>query len=183
MAAARHEKVQDQLIARLHKKVREAHFFLHLMTEQEPRITGDKEPFDFCLSAFLNAAMSGGFQYRQNPTRNKAIKAWRGQWENNLSPEEKTLYEFMRKDRVDEVHDSGSSRDVGQEGVPLPIGEHRIGGSIFTITGPPDMEPSVVYRPTYSFTTGGAERKVTEACAAYLALLQRMVAQCETDRP
>jgi len=182
---ARHQKAHDQIIARLHKKIGEALFFVRLMTEQEPRMIGDKEPFDYYLSAFLNAAMSvrGGFQYRQNPIRNKAIKAWRGQWENNLSPEEKTLYEFMRKDRVDEVHDSGSSRDVRQEGVPLPIGEHRIGGSIITITGPPDMEPSVVYRPTYSFTIGGAERKVTEACAAYLALLQRMVAQCQTDCP
>jgi hypothetical protein len=37
------------------------------------------------------------------------------------------------------------------------------------------MEPAVAYRPTYSFTIGGTERKVTDACTAYLALLQRMV--------
>ena len=41
------------------------------------------------------------------------------------------------------------------------------------------MEPAIAYRPTYSFTIGGAERKVTEACTAYLTLLQQMVAQCE----
>jgi hypothetical protein len=182
---ARHDKAQDQLIARLHRKIGEAQFFLRLMIEQEPRMIGDKEPFDYYLSAFLNAGMSvrGGFQYRQNSIRNKAIKAWRGQWEDDLSLEEKTLYEFMRKDRVDEVHDSGSSRDVGQEGVPLPIGTHHIEGGIITISGPPGMEPAIAYRPTYSFTIGGAERKVTEACAAYLTLLQRMVTQCEADRP
>jgi hypothetical protein len=49
------------------------------MLEEEPRITGDKQPFDYYLSAFLNAAMSvrGGFQIRQNRPRNDAIKEWR----------------------------------------------------------------------------------------------------------
>jgi hypothetical protein len=42
---AQHERAQDQLVARLHKK------------EQELRIVGDKEPFDYYLSAFLNAGM------------------------------------------------------------------------------------------------------------------------------
>jgi hypothetical protein len=167
------------------QKIAEADFFLRKMIEQEPRIIGDKDPFDYYLSAFLSAAMSvrGGFQYRHNRPRNSAIKAWRAQWESNLTPEEASLYDFMRKDRVDEVHDSGSSRDVGQEGVPFPIGTHHVDGGIVTISGPPGMEPSVAYRPTYSFTIDRAERKVTEACAAYLALLQRMVAQCEADHP
>jgi len=172
-------------IARLHKKIAEADFFLRKMIEQEPRIIGDKDPFDYYLSAFLSAAMSvrGGFQYRQNRPRNNAIKAWREQWESDLTPEERTLYDFMRKDRVDEIHDSGSSRDVGQEGVPFAIGTHHVDGGSVTISGPPGMEPAVAYRPTYSFTIGRAERKVTKACAAYLALLQRMVAQCEADHP
>jgi hypothetical protein len=68
----------------------------------------------------------------------------------------------------------GSSRDVGQEGVPLPIGTHHIEGSIITISGPPGMEPAIAYRPTYSFTIGGAERKVTEAC---------VVSQTTSGRP
>jgi hypothetical protein len=38
------------------KKLREARFFLDQMREQERRAFGDKEPFDFYLSAFLNAA-------------------------------------------------------------------------------------------------------------------------------
>jgi hypothetical protein len=155
------------------------------MIEQEPWIIGDKAPFDYFLSAFLNAGMSvrGSFQYRQSRQRNQAIKAWRTQWENLLSPEERRLYEFMRKDRVDEVHDSGSSRTVGQEGIPLPMGTSQIDGGTIFIRGPPGMEPAVAYRPTYSFTIGGAERNVTEACAEYLALLQRLVAQFRADRP
>jgi hypothetical protein len=39
----------------LEKKPREARFFLSKMREQEA-LVGDKEPFDFYLSAFLNAA-------------------------------------------------------------------------------------------------------------------------------
>jgi hypothetical protein len=165
------------VLARLYKKIGEADFFLRKMREQESRIIGDKEPFDYYLSAFLNAAMSvrNGFQIRQNRSRNAAVRAWREQWESTLTPDDKTLYDFMRQDRVDEVHHTGSSRDVGQENIPFPIGSHRIVGGMVTISGPPDMEPAVAYRPTYSFTIGGTERKVTDTCTAYLALLRRMV--------
>jgi hypothetical protein len=43
-------------------------------------------------------------------------------------------------------------RDVGQEGVPFPIGTHDIDGGIVMIAGPPGMEPAVAYRPTYRAT-------------------------------
>ena len=166
------------VLVRLQKKIGEADFFLRKLREQEPRIIGDKEPFDYYLSAFLNAAMSvrDAFQIRQDRPRNAAVKAWRERWECDLAADEKNLYDFMHKDRVDEVHYRGSNRDVGQEGVSFPIGTHQVDGGMVTISGPPDMEPAVAYRPTYSFVIGGTERKVTEACAAYLALLQRMVA-------
>jgi hypothetical protein len=137
------------VLARLQKKIGEADFFLRKMHEQEPRIIGDKEPFDYYLSAFLNAAMSvrDGFQIRQDRPRNTAVKAWREQWERSLSADEKSLYDFMHKDRVDEVHYHGSSRDVGQEGVPFPIGTHHVDGGMVTISGPPGMDPAVAYRP------------------------------------
>jgi len=60
---------QKQLAAKMdlapvHKKIAEAHFFLGKMTEQEPRIIGDKEPFDYYLSAFLNAARTVDYRLR-----------------------------------------------------------------------------------------------------------------------
>jgi hypothetical protein len=89
----------------------------------------------------------------------------------------------MVDDRNDEVHKSGSSRSVAQEGVPLPMGtSHRDGGTVL-ISGAPGMPPPVAYKPTYSFTIDGAERKATEACTEYLTLLQRMVAKFEADHP
>jgi hypothetical protein len=36
----------------------------------------------------------------------KAIQDWRKKWEVDLAPEDKTLYEFIREDRVREVHAS-----------------------------------------------------------------------------
>jgi hypothetical protein len=56
-------------------------------------------------------------------------------------------------------------------------------GGIMTISGPPGMPPTVGDKRTYNFTIDGAERKATEACAAYLALLQRMVGQFEAHHP
>jgi hypothetical protein len=46
-------------LARVHKKISEAGFFLGRMTEEERRVGGDeREPFDYYLSAFLSASMS-----------------------------------------------------------------------------------------------------------------------------
>jgi hypothetical protein len=174
--------------ARVQKKLAEAGFFLGKMTEQERRTIGDKEPFDYYLSAFLSAAMSvrGGFQVRQNRERHRAIITWVDAWEKNLTQDEKQLYDFMGVDRVAEVHNAGSQRKVAQEGVELGIGTHHIDGGVLTIDGPifgMESAAAVVYKPTYSFHIDGADRKVTEACATHLALLQRMVAQFEADRP
>ena len=43
---------------RIEKKLREADFFLNKMREQERSAFGDREPFDFYLSAFLSAGMT-----------------------------------------------------------------------------------------------------------------------------
>jgi hypothetical protein len=68
------------------KKLREARFFLNHMIEQE-RKAGDEEPFDFYLSAFLNAGMSvrDAFHVEQDRNRNNAIKAWKKVWEVRLN--------------------------------------------------------------------------------------------------
>ena|ERR1700719_909290 len=79
--------------------------------------------------------------------------------------------------RYEEVHDSGSSRRVGQEGIEFGIGTHHTTDGTIIVGGHPITE----YGPSYSFTIDGADRKVTEACGAYLALLQRMVAEFQAD--
>jgi hypothetical protein len=88
----------------------------------------DTEPFDFYLSAFLNAGMTvrTGFHVRQDRTRNAAITSWREQWEtSHLSPDEGAIYDFMREDRRVEVHGSGSRRRVKTEDKELVQGTNR----------------------------------------------------------
>jgi hypothetical protein len=168
-------------LARVQKKIAEARFFLGKITEQERRVGGDdREPFDFYLSAFLSAART--VDYRLRHEQAGTYPAWRTAWDARLTPQENSLIKFMVDDRNIEVHESGSSRSVDREGVELGIGEHRLAGGMHTVSGPPDTTV-VIQTNVYNFTIDGAERKATEACAAYLTLLQRMAVQFEIDHP
>jgi hypothetical protein len=93
------------------------------MREQEQRLVGDREPFDYYLSAFLSAGRT--VDYRLRHEHGAIYKPWRKAWDATLSPADAGLINFMIDDRNVEVHESGSSRSVGQEGVPLPSGMYR----------------------------------------------------------
>jgi hypothetical protein len=164
-------------LSRVHKKLAEAQFFLGKMEDQERRIIGDREPFDYYLSAFLSAART--VDYRLRHEQATTYPAWRTTWDARLAPEEDSLIKFMIDDRNVEVHESGSSRSVAQEGVEFPTGAHQVDSGVLEIFGPPGMPPAVVYRPTYNFTIDGADHKATQACASYLKLLRKLVSQFE----
>jgi hypothetical protein len=132
-------------LRRVHKKLAEAHYFLRLLRDQEPRIGGDKDPFDFLLSAFLSAGRS--VDYRLRHEHKAAYEPWRKRWDARLTPAENGLIKFMIDDRNEEVHDSGSSRSVGQEGVGFGIGIHHTPDGIIIVGG----HPITAYRPSYSF--------------------------------
>jgi len=152
------------------KKVREARFFLRKMSKHEhPTFVafGDREKFDFYLSAFLNAGMSvrGAFHVEQDRKRDKAVKTWKKAWEDRLTPEQTRLWDFMRKDRAHEVHRSGSSRKAVTEKREVGAGTYRLKSATVTIAVPPDVRSGIhMQMPTYSFTIAGTERKATEAC-------------------
>jgi hypothetical protein len=168
----------------IEKKLREARFFLNKMSEHERMAFDDNEPFDFYLSAFLNAGMSvrNGLHVRQNRSRNDALRAWRARWESSLSLTERLVYSFMREDRVAEVHRAGSSRSVNTENRELEAGTHSFASGTMYITGPPGVSPLAVIRtPTYTFTIAGNERKAVDVCGEYLTLLERMVAKFKCD--
>jgi hypothetical protein len=164
-------------ITQVNKKIAEARFFLRKMAEYERRIIGDREPFDYYLSAFLSAGRT--IDYRLRHEQSALYTHWREAWDAHLTPEESCLIKFMVDDRNDEVHESGSSRTIAQDAVEFSIGTHHVDGGTLTIGG----HPGIADKPTYYFTIGGVERKATEACVEYLELLQRMVTQFETDHP
>jgi hypothetical protein len=188
IATARHRTRPGDMegkldLARVHKKLEEAEFFLSLMCGEERREIGNRERFDFFLSAFLSAART--VDYRLCHEQAAIYGDWRAAWNASLAPEENSLVKFMVDDRNVEVHESGSSRSVAQEDITLAVGmkywDDDMG--MVTIGGPPDMPPVLIRKQTYNFTIDGAERKATEACTDYLALLQRMVARFEADYP
>jgi hypothetical protein len=174
-------------LARVHKKLAEAQFFLSKMIEQERRIFrgGDPrepfEPFDYYLSAFLSAGRT--VDYRLRHEQAVIYPAWRTAWDASLTPQENSLIKFMVDDRNVEVHASGSSRGEAREGVEFGIGTHHVDGGMIAISGPPGMPHAVVDKRTFNFTIDGAVCKAAEACADYIALLQRMVARFEADHP
>ena len=73
---------------RVHKKLAEAHYFLRLLRDQEPRIGGDKDAFDFLLSAFLSAGRS--VDYRLRREHKATYEPWRKTWDAPLARGGKT---------------------------------------------------------------------------------------------
>ena len=102
-------------LARVHKKLAEAQFFLSKMIEQERRIFrgGDpREPFDYYLSAFLSSGRT--VDYRLRHEQAAIYPALRTEWDASLKPQENSLIKFMVDDGNVEVHASGSSRTGGR---------------------------------------------------------------------
>jgi hypothetical protein len=171
------------------KKLREADFFLGKMREQESRAFGDKEPFDFFLSAFLSATRTVDYRLRHEQ---KAIyPKWRAAWNASLSPGQNALIKYMVDDRNVEVHESGSGRSLKSEEIPISGSTTYSdkSGTLHVFAPPRALMPDkagpdvVISKPSYHFTIGGTERSATEACAEYLSLLSGMVGQFKADHP
>ena len=165
---------------RIAKKLREAEFFLSKMREREPLAFGDKEPFDFYLSAFLNAART--VEFRLHHVEGPVYAEWRKHWIAMCTDTEKRLIKFLIKDRNFEIHQTGSHRNTKPEDITIGNSYSDASGTleVFTAQGSP---PTTVQRPTYSFTIGGIERRVTEACGEYCALLKGLVTEFTVAHP
>jgi hypothetical protein len=178
------------IIENVEKKLRETEFFLAKMREQEERAFGDREPFDFYLSAFLSAARS--VDYRLRHEQEAIYGPWRERW-NDAHRKEDALIKFFVDDRGIEVHESGSGRSVKQERIPVRGHYSDASGTVQAVSTPlalavaydvpPSERDAMIWKPAYFFTIEGTERKATDACAEYLALLRRMVEQFKADHP
>ncbi len=162
------------------KKQREARFFLTKMINQEARAFGDREAFDFYLSAFLSASRSIDYRLRHEQS---TYRAWRESWNAALAPDDDQLLKYMADDRALEVHESGSGRSATVECSAIPGDIYSDNSGVLTIFSPPGTPPAAIVKPAYYFTIGGANKKVTEACTEYLTLLDRMVADFKAAHP
>jgi hypothetical protein len=168
------------LVENVERKLREARFFLDEMFKQEHGVFGRKEHFEFYLSAFLNAGRT--VDYRLRHEQGATYPKWRTAWDATLTQEQRDLIKFMVDERIAEVHASGGSTPLVKTMIwKLKAGTYRLLGATHTIVGPPGATLASVPVPAYCFTVDGTDRKVTEACEEYLALLERMVAKFKAD--
>ena len=184
-------------LARVHKKLAEADFFLRKLIGEDESLSGEGETvFDYYLSAFNNAALT--VHYRLCHEHGAAYKKWHQPWRNSIKSAEDGLMTFMADDRAAEVHRSGSRHTVGQETVTLPIGEHRRSDGLHYVAGPPGSSVNI-YKPTYFYATDSISiispktakkcaaynatlpQRVVDACTIYLTLLRRMVADFDAE--
>ena len=164
-------------IENVEKKIREARFFLDKMREQEGRAFGDKEPFDFYLSAFLSAAKAVGDRF--NRMQQPACIKWREKWPEALAPSNRALVHFFNKQRDIEVHAGGSVRAEKAVKIAAGGGYSDDSGMLY-VTDPFGADVgAVIYKPAYYFTIEKVEREATQACSEYCELLkQRLAAVC-----
>ena len=175
--------LQDVLmdLSAAEKKLREARFFLDRMREQELRAFGDKEPFDFYLSAFLNGART--VQYRMVHEAARAglsYKRWREGWE-GAHQSAANLIKFLVRDRDMEVHERGSGRSAGTESIESGDSYSDSSGTVF-VSGPPGVPPATT-RTRYEFTVNDTTRTVTETCTEYVNLIGQMLADFRSEHP
>ena len=176
------------------------YFFLEKMRERERNLIGD--PFESFLSAFLTSAMAVRDPF-------KGVTDWREDWKKNLTADEIRLLDAMREGRHDEAHIArkfarksrrarSSSQTRAKASFKLSVGHEEIkmgsGGSYSDKSsqvhgfGSPAVLLSLgtnstvtIHKQTYNFEIDGKQCKVTDVCATYLALLERMVTQYEAD--
>lgn len=164
-------EVPEALFA-VKKKLREAEFFLRKLAERSRLAFGDREEFDFLLSAFLCASRS--IDYRLRHEQGEKYRTFHKNWERALNPDERKLIKLLVDDRNLEVHQSGSGRLAC-------VAMERIGNSYQDASGrvevfaPPRTPAARIGRPTYSFRLGDVEVSAVECCQKYLAVLDRLV--------
>ncbi len=162
----------------VHKKLREAQFFLMKMSERAQMAFGDRQEFDFYLSAFLSAART--VDYRLRHEQGAAYRTFRVGWNQNLSAADQQLIKFMVDDRNLEIHESGSARGEQESRISVSRVYEDKSGKV-TVFSPPDTPPAYIVKPTYFFVVDGQSRSVLECCEMYSQLLKRLVADyCRT---
>jgi len=167
------------MTSNIDKKLREAQFFVGEMRDRERRAFGDKEPFEFCLSAFLNAARTVDYRLRHEQP---AYPAWRKMW-NAAHRREDDLLQFVSEDRRVEVHESGSARIVKSKEIKIgPGGSYSDASGRIEVFGPPATVAggntgATIQVPQYVFIVDGTERPVTEVCNECLKVLEQIVAE------
>ena len=165
------------MIEATQKKLREAEFFLRLLSHADQEVLWtEPEAFEFYLNAFLSAARSVTFalQYEEKDK----YDAWFPEWFNKLSAEDRQLLGFLKRQRNHSEKRGGAEVDIDWEFIPITEvrsdnrGHPAYGFHWF---GPPGTPPPRVGVMHHSFELSGEQQKVTAACTRHAGILEKLV--------
>jgi len=158
------------------KKLREARFFLRLLTREScADVRDEPEAFEFFLNAFLSTARSVTFalQYEEKDK----YKAWFQTWFNKRTEEDQQLLNFVKVQRNYTEKRGGADFNVILEDVPIAevrTDDHGHPAYGFHWFGPPGTPPRVGL-PVHFFELSGDQKKVTSVCEQYVTILSELV--------
>lgn len=159
------------------KKLREAKFFLRMLTDASQQVVrNEPEAFEFYLSAFLSAARSVTFalQYEEKDK----YDAWFPGWFGNRSEEDQRLLNFLKEQRNYVEKRGGAEVNVVWEFIPVTEVRRDNRGHPaygFHWFGPPGTPPPRVGLPVHSFELAGDQKHVTSAGKQYVGILEDLV--------
>jgi hypothetical protein len=195
-------------LTHVNEKLEEARRSLARMTEQERRLI--REPFTDHLNAFLAAGTAVHDPFFRDKAIKPWYEKWNDPLrpKDPLRPDERRLLDAMREARHDEAHIarkwspalSRSSRKRTRAGFKHCVDHEEInigvGSPYYDASGRVEGFRSaallltlgintniLVEKKIHFYIVDGKKRKVTDLCAEYLALLQRMVADFKADNP
>jgi hypothetical protein len=175
----------DSDIKYVKAKLEQARSALDKMRREERKAFSDRAEFNHLLSDFLSAGRS--VDYRLCHEYSARYIDWREKW-NEQNQSEDRILKSMHDRRDDEVHERGAGHIVKDEQIKIGVGGSYgdPGGPTLEVMGSPtplmgDSAGAIVTKPRYIFEIDGTEQPVTEVCAEYLAVLDRLVADFEAE--
>jgi len=171
------------MLERTHKKLREAGYFLRLMSANSGKwFRQEPEAVDFYISAFVSAARSVTFVLRKEcPTE---YERWAPGWFARLAQQDAaaaTLADFFIDQRNKGQKEGGGDLEVIETEVSLAQFLHETameGGHTYISTGVPGTPPPTFTKHERRFA-GWAEESVPDVCRRYLDLMERLVRESE----
>lgn len=159
----------------IHKKLREAEFFLGKLRkhDRDERLDRDRDRFGFYTSAFLSAART--VIYTLRPFVGPESIWWKG-----LSKDEQELFEDLKTLRDDEIHVGQSDQAATIEREPATHVAARRANvrSVHSLVVTPhsDDEYATMGVKVHWFKVAGKEVRVVDLCGRGVALLATAIA-------
>ena len=170
-----------ELLEIMHKKLREAGYFLNQMNAVVQRVVGDPEEFEFLLSGLLSASRS-----ITDSLENRRYRTWYETWKTGRTAAEQELLEFMRVQRNSEVHHDGADVEVALQKVPITeihTGTRGHPAYGFHWWAPPGTLAPTVDLNAHQFELGGTKVEAFATCRDFIRLLGELVAAFEATHP